>query len=399
MPNSLNVLITGFRREELDRIKSHLVDQPDIRVDVRPTGNGHADPLAGDGPQPDIHIVVLGDAWAQELDAIGEHAAMERPPMIAVGPDGDLRILRKAMQAGARDYLSLPVSGEELLHCLRQIADEIGPRQMRKSTLTAVINAKGGSGASFLATSLAHIFASHMERRTALVDLDLQFGALHLCLDIKPRTGLQEALNSVGKIDGTALEGYMTRHASGLRLLASLTDQLVLPWELSNTRLAELLAVAGRTYDHVVVDLPRQIDPLTSTVLERADRVYLVLQQSLIHVRDAKRMLGILTRDLAIAPAQVQVVVNRHDPKAPVSVKDVSEALRVEEPVLVPNDYRRVSDATNLGIPIFESAPSSPVSRALLDLASRASGMTGNRDGRLRSVIASLLGQGKGSNT
>lgn len=396
MSSPLSVLVTGSGPDALEQVRAQLAEA-DLRVDVRPSGNGHAHPPATGQPIPDVHVVVLGEAWAHELDTLACRNAAERPPMVAVGPDNDVRVLRKAMQAGARDYLSLPLSAGELLHCIRQIAEEAGRQGAGRTSLTAVINAKGGSGASFVATSLAHIFAGRMERRAALIDLDLQFGALHLCLDVKPRTSLQDALNAVDRLDGMALEGYMTRHISGLRLLASITDQLVLPWELSSTRLAELLTVAGDAYDQVVVDLPRQIDPLTSTVLERADRIYLVMQQSLIHVRDARRMLGILTRDLAVAPGQVRILVNRYDAKAPVSVKDITQALRIGEPILIPNDFRRVSDAINLGVPIMESAPSTPVARALTEVASLTVGVAKPRRGGLRNVLSGLMGQAKGS--
>jgi len=49
---------------------------------------------------------------------------------------------------------------------------------------------------------------------------------------------------------------------------------------------------------------PRQIDHLTSTVLERSDRIFVVLQQSISHVRDANRLLGILRDELSIPDAQ-----------------------------------------------------------------------------------------------
>lgn len=397
MTESLKILLTGADKSILEGVRQELAQEPAYQVELRPSGNGQADPLADPGTEADIHIAVLGEAWLQELDTLATSAASRRPPMIAVGPEGDVRVLRKAMQAGARDYLSLPVSGVELRHCLEQISRELGQRTGgSKHMLTAVINAKGGTGASFIATNLAHTLAAPLRQRTALIDLDLQFGAQHLCLDLEPRSNLYAALNSVERLDRMALEGYMTRHASGLRLLASVTDQLVLPWELSGARLAELLAIARRSYSHVVVDLPREIDPLTSTVLERADRILLVVQQSLIHIRDARRMMGILTRDLAIAPDQVRVLINRHDAKTNVSVKDVTQALKVDNPICVPNDFRRVSDAINLGVPVQDSAPSSSVAKAILEMAAGLAGTDEPRSGRLRGMFAGLFGHNKG---
>ena len=99
--------------------------------------------------------------------------------------------------------------------------------------------------------------------------------------------------------------------------------------------LLKLLQVAAQGYDHVVIDLPRQIDPLTTTVLDFADIICVVMHQSLPHVRDARRLIGILTGELAIPANRIKVVVNRYQAEAAVGLKDIKSAIDAE--MIVPD--------------------------------------------------------------
>ena len=232
----------------------------------------------------------VSENWEEELNALSARPAAGRPPVLVVGPGTDIRMLRHAMQAGARDFLTQPVAAGELSVALRQIARE----QSRSgasatSRLTAVINAKGGSGATLVACNLAHVMATVAQLRVAVVDLDLQFGTLPLYLDLTPTHGVLQTLISADSLDTVALEACMAKHQSGLHVLGPVPNELVLPGEISAHNVERLLGVAALAYEHVVVDLPRHFDQVTLTVMERADQVVLIMQQSVTHVRGAKR--------------------------------------------------------------------------------------------------------------
>jgi pilus assembly protein CpaE len=136
-----------------------------------------------------------------------------------------------------------------------------------------------------------------------------------------------------------------------------------------------LLQIARQAYAEVVVDVPRYIDGVSSLVLADADEVLLVMQQSVAHVRDCKRLLNILRNELEIPPNRLRVVLNRFDAKSPMTVEDIVETLRHERILTIPNDWKNASAAANLGKPISVYAPQSPVSRALEDFAREFTGM------------------------
>jgi pilus assembly protein CpaE len=394
MKSKLKVLISSRSRPQVERLGDMLKAEPGIEVETRVVVNGHLDPLYAVDTLPDLLILDLSQFWETELKELLAHA--ERPQLIVVAPgDDDARVIRMAMQAGARDYFTYPAERGELMHSVRRIAEELGARakkQSGKGRLTAVINAKGGSGASFLASNIAHCMASQLHMRAALLDMDLQFGTLPLYLDLTPRDGVMEAVANADQLDTVALEAYMLKHPSGLRLLAAMSEDLAAPWEIPQERLDRLLGQALGDFEHVVVDLPRQIDPVTSRTIERADNLLIVMQQGITHLRDAKRMVRIVTRDLAISNDRVHLVVNRQDRNNPVSSAEIQAALKPGSLVEVPNDYRRVSEAINLGVPLCESARGAAITKAIVEIAEKlADRPKAPRKGKLGTVFNQLF--------
>jgi pilus assembly protein CpaE len=392
------VLIAGRSSKGVEQLETALHGRQDIAVRSSHVTNGHVDPLHGVTPVPDLLLVDLSALWEDELRALAARPAKNRPIIIAVGPEGNTHMMRLAMQAGARDFFTHPVPGEELLATVSQVADEHAEQHEggAGSSVTAVINAKGGAGASFLACNLAHILSVPLRQRVALIDLDLQFGTLPVYLDLKPRESLLDALAAHDHLDSVALDGYTTRHASGLRLLAAVTERLALPWEIPGEHIGRLIDVAAETYDHVIVDLPRQMDPVTAAVLTRADRILIVMQQELTHLRDAKRLTRILTEELSVPRNHLHVVVNRHEPGGGgVRAQDIREALEPESMAVIPSDYQRVSESVNLGVPIYDHARSAPITQALVEFARNLNGESRRQEEKsgLQGAVARFFGR------
>lgn len=395
MSETSSVLLASANASVIDRVSLLLADQPDLKVSTRQLERAD-NPLAGLKVLPDLLVMIVGPNWEVELAMVPTGAGT--PPLVVIAPEGDIGSMRRAMQLGARDFLGIQVSGADLIKSLRTILGDERRRRtgaLAPGKIVAVINAKGGSGASFVAGSIATALATASGRRVALLDMDLQFGVQALALDVKPRANLLDALQMGEQLDGVALEGFMTPHSSGLRLLGQYGGELPLPWELPRDALVRLLRVAASEYDPVVVDLPRQIDPLTTTVLDAADQILIVVHQTLPHVRDAQNLVRIITRELQIPASRIRVVVNRHQADAAVTLDDLRKALDATL-LLLPNDYKRVSDAMNHGISVLKSNPTAAVSKALvaiaLSVAGDAEAKAKSAAGGLRGRLAGLFG-------
>ncbi|MGH8377159.1 MAG: cellulose synthase operon protein YhjQ/BcsQ, partial [Pseudomonas sp.] len=185
-------------------------------------------------------------------------------------------------------------------------------------------------------------------------------------------------------LDAVALRGFCGHFSPTLHVLGSRANELCLPQDVQAERLDALLQLARSSYDWVVVDLPRQIDHLTGAVLEQADRVYIVVQQSVNHLRDASCLARILRDDLGVRGNQLQVVVNRYDKAAAISLKDIGEALRCTDLLKLPNDFSVVSQSQNTGVPLGLQAPRSAITAALRELTEE---LVGNEVGKDQGVF------------
>jgi pilus assembly protein CpaE len=388
------ILFVGRSKKVLTELEAKLGNVEDLDVTTLSVVNGHMDPLYGVEDLPTILVLALSQHAEEELRSLAGRPASRRPPTLVVAEDDDPSLMRLAMKAGARDFFSEPVPEDELATVLRQILREERSREVEAGgRITALINAKGGSGATFLASNIAHILRVHAAQRVALVDLDFQFPSSGLTLDLSTNLSLIEALDAIDDLDALALDAYMMKHKSGLAVLSPPADQVVLPGEIKPEDLRRLLELVSHSYEQVVCDLPRQVDPATATVMELAHNILIVMQQSLAHVRDAKRLLNILKTDLQIGPERISVVINRYDAKSRFQLADLERALELESFWRVPNDFDVVDAATNLGVPIHDYARQAGITKSLIRLAESAGATEkiGKRGGFIARAISGLM--------
>ncbi|MFZ3186578.1 MAG: AAA family ATPase [Pseudomonas sp.] len=350
--------------QHLENISQHL---PRLQVSTRLVSNGHTDPLYGLEQLPDFLLLRVSHLWREELAALLQRPVQERPPLLVCGPLEEREGIRLAMQAGARDFLPEPVAAEELLAALARMVAETHSSSSTSGKMVAVINAKGGSGATLLACNLAHQLS--LAGDTLLLDLDLQFGSVAHYLDVLPSHSHVEVLQQIDGMDSVALRGFCSHFSPTLHVLGGRENELCLPMDVRHEQLEALLHLARSSYDWVVVDLPRQIDHLTGITLEQADRVYIVVQQSLSHLKDAGRLARILRDDLGVQNNRLQVVVNRYNKAAPITLADISTALQCSELQKLPNDFAVVSQSQNTGVPLGLQAPRAPITQALQELS------------------------------
>jgi pilus assembly protein CpaE len=372
MLHKSNILLLGRSRDAVSGIGGMLEGQRLLSLKTHVYGNGSGEPWDNSerDAMPHVLALCLDGNWQNSLPAILEALPARKPPFLVLSPDTDMELLRCAMQAGARDVLSPPYEAANLSARLIELGREGQAAKVEHSArLIAFINAKGGSGASFLAANVAAALAGRRGRKTVLLDFDIQFGGLPIYLNMNPGGGLIKALEFSDTLDNVALPGYVQVHDSGLHLFSSAKRELILPDEIAEERIIHLLDILDAAYQEIVIDLPRHIDHSTATILERLDQVVMVTQQSITHMQDTKRLLTILNDHLGISPERVQIVVNRFSKKAEVRDEDFRKAFPGVTIETIPSDYAQVSASINLGVPVVEGAPRSTLTRAILNLS------------------------------
>lgn len=391
MRNTVSVLVAGSERSAIEAL-SNQVSGRLYSSSIRHINNGHADPLYSVRALPDVLILHLGKGWQAMLEALAQRPASARPRTLVIGQDGDLESMRLAMRAGASDFLVAPVSDEELHTILTRFREEVDAAAGTPTTWTLVMNTKGGSGTTFLASNLAHMMAETGKDNVALVDLNIQFGTLASYFDIQPKRTLLDAIESVHELDGVALTGYMEKVNKRLHVLAAAADRLALPEDVPQKSLDLLFELIAGTYRHVVVDAPRQLNHITASAIERADNVVLVMQQSVACLHETVRMSSILQSELGVADERISVVVNRYQKNLAVNASHIEKSLKTTKVNYVPNDFRQVMESVDVGSPMYNHARASHVTKSLLKIQSAFTGETKtHRFGRFGKSLAGLL--------
>lgn len=364
----LKILIAGRSKLAVNHLSQSLGEHSEFVLTTRILGNGHADPLHGVSEPPDLLLLHHGHGQT-ELGFLAGSGQANQLPLIVCGPGDDPESMRLAMQAGARDYLSETAPQSDLVASLLRIRDEtVRSGSLSLGRLIVVLNGKGGSGASFLATNLAHGLVVNDGAQVTLVDLDIQFGGLCRYLDIRPKVGILQALEVAKQMDDISAAAYTCEHSSGLRLLAAPSTRFVPSSEIQIDELDALLKVFLSINDFVIADSPNRLDTLNEFFLERADKIVLVVQQSLPHVQDAARTIQLLTREFAIPEDRISVVVNRFSKNALIDLSDIRKALRKDKLITVPNQYKLAAESINSGIPVAELSKNAPLAKGIRNL-------------------------------
>ena len=319
----------------------------------------------------DEHSIVIINLTAnglKELQFLNDIDG-KKASIIIVGDQKNIELLSQAIRAGVKDFIDYKDYEDKLDGVFCNVKKNITHVHNNVKRLNAIINAKGGSGASFIASNVAYVLSKDTRLKVELVDLDLQFGTIGLNFDKVPKYTITEALDAIEDLDSISLEAYMSKYNENLSLLLPSPSDISLPGEINVSDLKKLLELLQINYSQIVVDLPRLIDPVSSMIMEQADQITLVLQQSLTQFRDGRRLIQILNKDLDIPLERISIVANRYDPKNSLRIEDLKNMVNHDKVYMIANDFERVANASNLGIPLCESSPNLKIAHDLKELA------------------------------
>ncbi|WP_428566451.1 MAG: AAA family ATPase [Solidesulfovibrio sp. DCME] len=332
--------------------------------------------VLGDGEEyADLLVREIGaDGGEAELTALAEVVSRrgEREVFLTAAAY-DAEVLMRLMRQGVREFFPQPVSHEEVRMALWRFKarreGRQGARGGKQGRIINVFGAKGGVGTTSMAVNLAAACLGHKPGATvALMDMNLPFGEAQLFLDIAPKYHWGEVLGNIARLDATYLMSVMSRHASGLYLLAppSRLDDLQMA---SPENISKLLELMRQVFDTVVIDLGMYLDEITLKVMDISDAIVLVCVQNLPCLANVRRFLDNIRHAEAGLEEKLKIVVNRHLEESDLTVEDMEKALALPVFWRVPNDYKTTLAAINQGKALLDAAPKAAVTRSLADLA------------------------------
>jgi pilus assembly protein CpaE len=305
---------------------------------------------------------------------------------------GEVDQLKRAISAGAREFLVKPFSGDEFSASIRTVFErELARRTQFEANLPAVpapgatdeadhqviavFSPKGGAGRTTIATNLAVALHRDTGGRVCLVDANLQFGDVGVLLNLNPKDRSIHDAVETGEPDGDIIDSVVVDHSTGIRVLLAPPSpegaDLVTPAYMR--KIVDHLRVG---HDFVVIDLPSGLSDLSLAVMDAADTIVVLTALEITTIKNVRLFLE-LTEQLEYARSKIRLVVNRADAAQGIRIPDVEASVRRPIDGTIVSDGRLSVLAVNRGVPFVVSHPDSVLSRDVFKLARTLAGDAG----------------------
>ncbi|MEE2642296.1 MAG: pilus assembly protein CpaE [Planctomycetota bacterium] len=295
--------------------------------------------------------------------------------VLSNSPDG--QVILSAMRAGAREFLSLPLSATELSDAISRVRSQSSQHASSKSEETQVLavgGVSGGVGSTSIAVNLAAALAGGVNRSVVLIDLDISLGDADIFLDSIPEYTLADVTQNIDRLDLSLLKKSLTKHESGVYLLprpVQLQDNdLIHPNDLGR-----VIGLLKSSFTHLVFDLSKAYSRLDEVALNAATDVLLVTQLDLPCLRNVVRLMMSFEEYDGVRE-KTKIVVNRAGlDSGQISMNKAQETIGGEFFWQIPNDYGLMVDVRNNGVPLVLQAPKASITRSIVELCEKLTGV------------------------
>ncbi|MBO9314540.1 MAG: response regulator [Chloroflexus sp.] len=381
--DKIRVMIVDDIIDTRDQLEKLLFFEKDIEVVAKASNGREAIALARQHrPQ-----VILMDINMPDMDGIAAtEAILTQDPTIQViimSVQGETDYIRRAMLAGAREFLIKPISADDLYRSIRHVARLAATRPvvpvMGMSGQTAsgpsgvdgeifaVFSPKGGVGVSSIAANLAVAIRQQTNKKVALVDGNVLFGDLSVLLNLRPDKTILDLASRIEGLDRDLLNDVMATHPTQIRVLLAPPDpqrgELV-----TADQIRTILEALRQEFHYVIVDTPASFQDRSLAALDLAQRVITLMTLEMHCIRNVKLFLEVA--DLLGYPAdKVMLVLNKATNRTGIRAEDVEKHLQRKLALQIGDAAQEMTLAINQGTPLILAKPNHHVSKDIMNLA------------------------------
>jgi len=382
-PEKIRVLIVDDIQETRENIRRMLQFDPSIDI----IGEARTGREAIDQSHSLLPDVVIMDINMPDMDGlVATEAIRKRLPYIQIiilSVQYDSSYMRRAMLAGARDFLSKPPMIDELTNAIRQAGklaiEEKRKAQVNFATLEAasssaagqrilgkiivVYSPKGGTGCTTIATNVALGLQSE-STRTALIDASLQFGDVAVFLNEQGRNTILDLTPRADELDPDIIQEVMIKHpATQLDILAA-PPRPEFADDVNSDDFSKVVRYLQRLYSYIVIDTASYLSDVTQVCLDIANVIILVATQDIPSIKSTNLFLG-LSDASGINRKRILFVINRFDKRISISAERIGESLKQPVEAIIPFEDRIVTSSINRGTPFITENKMLPISRSI----------------------------------
>jgi pilus assembly protein CpaE len=334
----------------------------------------------------DFHMLIVdvvhGRRTAEDITRdIRATEVLAAVPVMCVAQSDDVEDRVRLLEAGADDVMAKPFDARELearaeaLLLRFQRSHELTPTVAPLSGLHRAVllffSPKGGVGTTTIAVNVALALTQRLgPDRVVIIDLDLQWGQVATHLNLRPAASIADLVqDEAGLSDPEGMRSYVTRHDSGLNLIAAplAPDQFAI---VQASHVGRMLATAR---DTVVVDGGSALDERTRVLLSQAEQVVLPMYPEIAALKAMHSLLDTMNETGGVG-GTITFVLNHLFAREMLRVRDIENTLAARVAVELPHDPMVYLKAVNEGVPVVLGAPHSQAAERLLALTSTLSG-------------------------
>jgi pilus assembly protein CpaE len=403
--DKIGVIIVDDIPETRENFRKLLQFESDIEVQgTARTGKEGID-LAKE-VRPDV---ILMDINMPDMDGISatEIIRKEIPftQIVILSVQGDPNYMRRAMLAGARDFLTKPPMVDELISAIRRAgsmaqderekaksrfpaqagtissAGDFVPSVGHVGKIVVVYSPKGGVGCTTVATNLA-VTLHNDETPVVLVDGNLQFGDIAVMLNERGQNSVVDLAPRANELDQDVVEDVLISHKmSGIRMLTAPTRPEQAE-SVTGEAFGKILKYLRQLYSYVVIDTSSTLTDVVLSAIDICDVVVLIATQDIPSINNSRLFLDLIDV-LEIDRSQIIFAMNRYDKRIGISPEAIGENLKQDVVAVLPLDEKIVVPSVNRGVAFVINAKSKQISKAIFELAKavreRISEIAGNR--------------------
>jgi pilus assembly protein CpaE len=385
----IRVVIVDDIAETRENIRKLLQFEPDVEV-VGVARTGHEAIDISKDVKPDV---LLMDINMPDMDGIAATEIIRKvvpfAQIIILSIQNDPNYMRRAMLAGARDFLTKPPTIDELNSAIRragkmaqeerikapqvsgaQTSRTGGPRPLGIPSVGGKVitfySPKGGAGCTTLATNLA-ICLNNEDTSVVIVDGNLQFGDVAVFLNEQGKFSILDLSARADELDADIINSVTIKHSqSGIKILAApmKPEQSDM---VSAEQFSKIIRYMRNLYSYIIIDTASSLQNITASAFNNSDLLILLTTQDIPSIKNSRLFLDEIDA-LGFERKRIIFVMNKFDKRIGITPEKVSENLKQEIAAVIPFE-ERVIVSINRGIPFLLVDKSRPLSRAILSLS------------------------------
>ncbi|GLX68716.1 AAA family ATPase [Paenibacillus glycanilyticus] len=289
----------------------------------------------------------------------------ETAPIIYVSKSDNFQLLRSMYQSGISEWVRYPEEMDEFEKVLERSLDVQKQLQLQKEktsrssehqagTVISVYSGKGGVGTSFIASNLAQSMAYRQPGRVLLMDLNLQFGGIHMLLDIKHERNLGDLKSVIKELTHSQINNVLyKREDSQLHVLLSPNH----PQEAEHFKgedIEQIIKACREHYDIIILDIPKEMNEISVGALGQTDQLLYVTELDRPGIARMQSVLKLLDRYHLVKEDNISLLVNRFSKKRDVQLDELKQMAAYPIVGTVADHFKAIQSHINLGEPLLK---------------------------------------------